>query len=416
MQEKSSSWIDVFDFFAGIDDLFFFPETSDEFFWISDRDGWSHLYRYNYEGELINQVTSGEWEVVIVHAVNEKKKTVYFSSTEASPLERQLYSIAFNGKKKRKLTNEPGNHEIDFSPNGDFYIDSYSNVNKPLQVELWNTSGKMLKKMEDNAPISQLISARKYSPRELVSFTTSDGQQLDTYVVKPFDFDENKKYPLVLNIYGGPGAQSVYNQFGSNGWEQYLAQEGYVIVSVNNRGSGGYGSAFEKQVYENLGYWEAFDFVETVKHYAKYDWVDGDNMAIRGHSYGGYMSSFTMLTHPGIFKAAIVTAPVTDYRLYDSIYAERYMGLLPENEENYIKAAPTTYVENLQGKMFIAHSTMDENVHVQNTFQLVRALIDAGKDHELRIFPPGNHGVAYDANSYVLLYSQYTNFLNEHLK
>lgn len=416
MDEKNDAWVDVFDFFAGVNHLFFFPQDSEEFLWVSDRDGWSHIYRYDYEGNVINQVTKGEWEVVIVHHVDNKKQMIYYSSTEDSPLERQLYAIDFKGGKKKKLSQEAGRHFINFSPDGSTYLDRYSNVNTPTQVELWKTSGKMIHRFEDNQKVKEFTQKHFYAPRELMEITTSDGQKLDIYVVKPANFDENKTYPLLLNIYGGPGAQSVYNQFGTNTWEQYLAQEGYVVASVNNRGSGGYGSKFEKIVYKELGKWEAKDFAETAKALAKFPWVDGDRMAIRGHSYGGYMSSLTVLLHPDVFKVSLVAAPVTDWRLYDSIYSERYMGLLSDNNKNYIKSAPVSHADQLKAKMLLVHSTMDENVHVQNTMQLVKAFIDAGKDVDLRIYPPGAHGVAYNGASYSLLFQQYTDYLNKHLK
>jgi dipeptidyl-peptidase 4 len=416
MEEQSEAWIDIFDFFAGINDLFFFPRDSEEFFWISDRNGWSHIYRYDYEGKLVNQVTDGDWEVVIVHAVDGKKNTIYYSSTEESPLERHLYSVRFNGKKKTMLTQNEGRHYINMSPSSAFYIDKYSNVNSPVKISLYDQNGEQLKTFVDNQAVEEYMSSHFYSPRELFRFTTPEGISLDGYLVKPKNFDENQVYPLVLNIYGGPGAQSVYNEFGVSGWEQYLAQKGYVVASVNNRGSGGYGSAFEKVVYKKLGIYESADFVATANYLAKQPWIDAANMAIRGHSYGGYMSSFSTVYRPGIFKAAIVAAPVTDWRLYDSIYAERYMGLLEESEENYRESSSTTHAENLQSKMFIAHSMMDENVHAQNTFQFIKALIDAGIDHELRIYPPGAHGVAYNGHSYVLLYQQYTDFLDKYLK
>lgn len=415
MEEKSEAWIDVFDFFAGIMHYFFFPTDSEEFFWISDRDGYNHIYRYDYTGKLLNQVTQGNWEVVYVYNVDSKKKKVYYSSTENSPLERQLYSVDFKGKKKKQITKVAGRHTIEFSPNSTYFIDTYSNVNLPRQVELWSVRKGKIKTLVDNQNAQKAMKEKFYAPRELMQFTTTEGHTLDIYLIKPANFDENKKYPLVLNIYGGPGAQSVYNEFASNAWEQYLAQEGYVIASVNNRGSGGYGAKFKKVVYSNLGEYEAKDFVETVQFLAKKSWVDGENMAIRGHSYGGYMSSFTTLNHPDIFKVAIVGAPVTDWRLYDSIYAERYMGLA-SNEEAYKKSSSTTYAQNLKGKMLLVHSTMDENVHVQNTFQLMTALTEAGKDVDLRIYPKGAHGVAYDWASYVLLYQTYVDYLEEHLK
>jgi len=416
MEEQSDTWIDVFDFFAGINHLFFFPQDLEQFFWVSDRNGWSHVYRYNYQGKLLNQVTQGDWEVVRVEAVEPKRQMIYYTSTEDSPLERHLYSIDFKGRNKRKLTTTAGRHGIDMSPDASYYLDAYSNVTTPTQVTLHSKKGKVLKVFETNDAVKEYQKQYTYAPKELFEFTTSDGQQLQGYVIKPVDFDANKTYPLVLNIYGGPGAQSVYNSFATNGWEQYLAHQGYVIASVNNRGSGGYGSAFEKIVYKNLGQWESHDFVETAQYLARQPWIDGDNMAIRGHSYGGYMSSLTALKHADVFKVALVGAPVTDWRLYDTIYTERYMGLLSENEAGYRNTAPVSHAGNLKANMFIAHSGMDDNVHMQHTMQLVRALIDNGKDHDLRIYPPGAHGVAYNGPSYFLLYQQYVNYLQRHLK
>jgi dipeptidyl-peptidase 4 len=419
MEETSESgWIDVYDFFAGIDDLFFFPADREEFLWVSDRDGWSHLYRYDYNGNLLTQVTSGDWEVTNVHAVNSEHETIWYESTEVNPLERHLFSIQLDGNNKHRYTDIPGRHSFSMGPDGTYYIDRYSNINTPTQVELRTTKngGKLLKKLVDNESVNQFKQQFYYSPRELFSFTTSDDQELDGYIIKPFDFDPDQKYPLVLNIYGGPGAQGVYNQFETSGWTQYLAQLGYVVVNVNNRGSGGYGHDFEKIVYKNLGYWEAKDFVETVTYLSnEHDWIDGDRMAIRGHSYGGYMAALTPLLHPGVFEVSIVGAPVTDWRLYDTIYTERYMGLLEENEEAYYESSVMTHAANLDAKMLVVHSSMDENVHIQNTMQMIRAFTDHGIDVDVRIYPPGAHGVAYNQQSYFLLYETYTNFLNRYL-
>lgn len=416
-ETNEKGWIDVFDFFAGVNHYFFFPETTKEFFWISERDGWSHIYRYDYTGKLLNQVTKGEWEVTNIFAINPDTKTIYFASTEVSPVERHLFSVTFDGKKKKKMTDYPGTHSIIMGPKGDYYIDSYSNIHTPRQVELWTSSGKMLKKLEDNARVLEYIKTHDYSPAELFTFTTSDGQTLDGNFIRPMDFDSTKSYPLILNIYGGPGSQGVYNSWESSGWSQWLAQNGYVIANVNNRGNGGYGGDFEKIVYKKLGYWEAHDFDETAQYLAHtYTWVDSARVGIRGHSYGGYMSAYAILTHPNIFKVAIVTAPLTDWRLYDTIYAERYMGLLSDNEDSYIKSSVQTYANQLKGKMLLSHASMDENVHLQNTMQLVWAFIDNGKDIDLRIYPPGTHGVAYSKTSYVLLYDTYTKYLDQYLK
>lgn len=416
LEEQNNTWIDIFDFFAGINHLLYFPAGVQEFYWVSDRDGYSHLYRYDYTGKLLNAVTSGKWEVTYVHHIDPKAKKVYFTSTEVSPTERHLFAADLDGKNKRRLTTVAGRHMVNFSPNGLYFIDRYSNLQTPTQVELRDTKGQLLKALETNKAVSDYVASHAYAPKEITSFTTSDGQRIDISIIKPVDFDPNKKYPVVLDVYGGPGSQSVYNEFAVTSWHQWLAQTGYVVVGVNNRGSGGYGRDFEKIVYEKLGKYESLDFAETAAYLAKQSWVDGNRIAIRGHSYGGYTSSYTMLTHPGVFKVSLVGAPVTDWRLYDSIYTERYMGLLPENDEKYKISAVSPYAKNLAGKMFIAHSTMDENVHVRNTFQLVNALEDAGKDADLRIYPPGAHGVAYSAGTQLLLYQQYTTYLETNLK
>ncbi|MFU8812450.1 MAG: S9 family peptidase [Balneolaceae bacterium] len=420
MEEKSDhGWIDVFDFFAGIDDHFFFPENRQEFLWLSDRDGYKHLYRYDYRGRLLNQVTTGDWRVTNVFAVNSETGRIYFESTEQSPLERHLYSIRFDGSDMRRYTAEPGMHNISMGPDGTYYIDTWSNVSTPTQVELRTTEGRrgrLLQKMVDNQRVTEYIDQFQYSPRELFRFETSDGQELDGYLIKPPDFDENKSYPLVLSIYGGPSSQGVYNQFETSSWFQYLAQQGFVIANVNNRGNGGYSRDFEKIVYKNLGKWEAHDFAETARYLAGYDWIDGGRMAIRGHSYGGYMAALTMVLHPGVFSTALVGAPVTDWRLYDTIYTERYMSTLEENEENYINSSVMAHARNFTGNMLVAHSSMDENVHIQNTMQMLTAFTNAGKDIDVRIYPPGAHGVAYNQQSYLLLHQVYERYLNRHLK
>jgi len=415
MRETSEQWIDVFDFFAGIMNFFYFPENSKEFFWLSERDGYAHIYRYDYEGNLINQVTDGNWEVTYVHAVDTDDKTIYYTSTEVSPLQRHLYSVNFKGKKKKKLTLGKGRHNVNMAPNAQYFIDSYSNIDTPLKVDLRDNQGKLLEALEKNEGVFEFLEKNIYAARELTSFVNSSGDKIDMYVIKPPNFDSTKAHPLFLNIYGGPGAQSVYNEFGTNGWNQYLAQQGYVVASVNNRGSGGYGEEFEKMVYKQLGNYESLDFVEAAQYLGDKPWVDANRMAIRGHSYGGYMTTFTMTRRPGTFKVGLAGAPVTDWRLYDTIYAERYMGLKENNIEGYNNSSPITFAGDLEGNLMIVHSAMDDNVHMQNTMQLITAFTNASEDVALRIYPPGRHGVAYNRTSYYLLYETLTKFLEEHL-
>jgi len=416
MEEESDAWIDIFDFFAGNLHLVYFPDDIEEFFWISERDGWAHIYRFDYDGNIINQVTSGDWEVKGIEAIDTGKEMLYYVSTELAPTEQNLYQVKFDGTGKKKLTTARGNHNVNVSDKGQYYFDLWSDVNNPTAVLLMSSKGKVIEEFTDNSRVLTYLESHVYAPKELFSFTTTDGQKLDGYVIKPVDFDENKKYPLVLDIYGGPGSQGVYNTFETNGWHQWLAQEGYVIASVNNRGNGGYGYKFEKIVHRQLGKWESNDFVETAKYLASLPWVDGDNMAIRGHSYGGYTSIYTMLTHPGIFKVSLTAAPVTDHLFYDCILTERYMGLMDDNAEGYKQSAVITHAVNLDGHLLLAHSLMDDNVHPQNTFQLVNALNMAGKDFDLKIYPPGAHGIATNMTTYLLLMQQYTDYLEKHLK
>ncbi|MFN3783309.1 MAG: S9 family peptidase [Spirosomataceae bacterium] len=416
-EKDEKGWIDVFDFFANSNDFMLFPPQKQEFYWISGRSGHQHIYVYDYKGQIIRQLTSGNWDVMSLQAYHAKNDALLFTSTENTPLERHLYSIQTSGKNKLHLTPEKGLHQVNVSPSGRYFVDTYSSITTPKVVQLKNDKGANIHTFETNANVGEFVKTIPYAQRELHQFTTSDGQKIDIYVVKPVGFDATKKYPLVLTIYGGPGSQSVYNQWSSSAWEQWLAQNGYVVASVNNRGSGGYGQAFMQAVYEQLGKVESQDFVEAANYLSRtYSWINPEKRAIQGHSYGGFMSSYTMVNHPDAFRVGLVGAPVTDWRLYDNIYTERYMGLLPQNTDKYASQVVTKNAKNLKGKILLAHSTMDDNVHIINTFQAVKAFTDAGKDIDLRIYPPGNHAVSYSTESYVLLYQTYFNYLETHLK
>lgn len=417
MQERSEAWIDVFDFFASVLHYFVFPQGVDEFFWISDRDGYNHLYRYSYDGELLNQVTSGDWVVTRVEGIDVESRTIYYAGTEESPLERHLYAIGFDGSDKRRLTREKGTHSIDMSPSTDFYIDNWSSTARPRRVELWATAGdgRLLRTLEANSAVEALVSQIAYSPVELFSFTTSDGVELDGSMIRPPDFDRSRPHPVLVSIYGGPGSQAVYDRWATNGWHQYLAQQGYIIVDLNNRGSGNYGRDFMEITYEQLGRWEANDFAELGMWLASQPWVDGERMAIMGTSYGGFMAAGTLMRHPGVFALGIANSPITDWRLYDTIYTERYMGLLDDNLDGYEASSLMNRAEALEDHLMLIHSGMDENVQPQHTMQLLTALARAGKDADFRFYPPGAHGAAFDYASYVTMNEVYTNMLCEYV-
>jgi len=414
--DSSRTWIDVYDFYAGIPDMLSFPEGLKEFFWISDRDGWQHVYRYDYAGRLVNQVTRGPWSVTRIEGIDPKARTIYYSSTQVSPLQRQLYAVKFDGTGQRRLTTAEGAHAIDMSPDTRYYVDRWSNLRQPRQIELWATGGRMLRKLEDNARVTEWLGTHAYAPTEIFSFTTSDGQRLDGSIVKPPDFDSTKRYPVIFSVYGGPGSQQVYDVFGTSGLDQWYAQEGFLVVGLNNRGTNNYGSAFEKVVYRHLGRWEAHDFAEAARWLSRQPWVDSTRIAIMGTSYGGYSTLYTMVMYPKLFAVGIANSPGTSWRLYDAIYTERYMGLLEDNAAGYDSSAVMPFADSLAAHhLLLIHSMMDDNVHPQNTMQLLTALTNAGVDASLRIYPPGRHGAAYNLESFMLIQQVVDEFLTRYL-
>jgi dipeptidyl-peptidase-4 len=416
MTESSKTWVDVYDFYAGVNDMMSFPENSHEFFWLSDRDGYQHLYRYDYSGKLINQVTRGNWSPTRIEGSDAKAQTIYYTSTEASPLQRQLYSIRFDGTNKRRITTAEGNHRINMSPSATYFIDRYSSLKQPTQVELWTAAGQKLRTMENNAQVTTWLATHAYSPAEIFSFTTSDGTRVDGSIVKPIPFDPNKRYPVIFDIYGGPGSQQVYDQFASSAWTQWLAQQGYIVVGLNNRGSNNYGSAFMKVVYKQLGKYEALDFGEAARYLGKQTYVDPKRVAITGTSYGGYSVVYTMEMYPELFPVGVANSAGTDWRLYDTIYTERYMSLLGDNLKGYVESSAVEQAPRMRGNLLIIHAMMDDNVHPVNTLQLLTALTNAGRDAELRIYPPGRHGSAYNGQSARLIRQATFQYLERNLK
>jgi len=416
LEEKNNTWMAIFNFYTAVDDMMYFPSTSREFFWVSDRSGYYHIYRYGYDGKLLNPVTQGNWDLIKVTGIDASDKTIYYLSAEASPLEQQLYSVKFDGSGKQRLTQTPGYHSINMSPSTQYYLDSYSDIHTPEQVALCDNQGKTLKVLADGSGTKSFLESHAYAPTGLFHFTTSDGVGLDGSMIKPLHFDSTRRYPLVMNVYGGPESHEVFNQFNFDGWGQWLAQNGYIVANVNNRGSANYGRDFMKAVYKQLGKWESNDFAETARYLGSLPYVDSTKTAIMGTSYGGYSTTYTMLTHPGVFAVGIANSPVTDWRLYDDIYTERYMAPLHENEEGYRNSSDMTHAAGLKGHLLLIHSMSDDNVHPAHTMQLLTALTNAGKDVDLRIYPPGAHGAAYNLESYLLIQNVSYQYLERYLK
>jgi dipeptidyl-peptidase-4 len=403
LKETDDKWIDV------TNDLTFLKNGS--FIWPSERDGYRHLYLYKNDGTLLNQITKGKWEVESFYGVDEKTDDVYYSSTEVSPLERQIYKIQLDGKNKHRLTTILGTHTANFSPSCQYFLDTYSNISTPPKIALLNSDGNILSVIEENS-ISALDDIQ-LGKTTFLSFTTADGVQLNASIMKPADFDSTKKYPVLVYTYGGPGSQVVLNMWERTSdvlWYTYLGQHGYLIFMVDNRGTGARGKEFKTAVYRNLGKWEVNDQVEGAKYLSSLQYVDKDRIGIWGWSYGAYLTSMVILNGADYFKAAIAVAPVTSWRYYDNIYTERYMGTPQNNPAGYVESSPITHASKLKGKFLLIHGTSDDNVHFQNTANFVSALEKANKQFSTMFYPDKNHGI-YGGVTRLNLYTLMTNFI-----
>lgn len=411
LHEASNTYVDL-DF---NDNLLYLGDNK-SFITTSEKDGFKHIYHYDMDGNLIRQLTSGNWEVSTLVGVDEKNKKIYFESTEISPLERHLYVINLNGKDKKLLSLEAGTHSTNMSPDFKYFINYHSTASQPLKVSLHEAEGKRIKVLESNDELVKRIGEFKLSAKEFFSFKTLDGQELNGYIIKPHDFDPSRTYPLLMYVYGGPGSQNVRNAWGGirDFWHQHLAAEGYLIASVDNRGTGGRGRDFKHQTYANLGKLETEDQIAAAKYLGKMAYVDDSRIGIWGWSYGGYMSSLALMLGNDVFKTAIAVAPVTTWRYYDTIYTERYLQTPQLNAEGYDDYSPITHVKKLKGNYLLVHGTGDDNVHFQNSVDLVDALITADKQFESFYYPNRNHGIS-GGNTSWHLYRMMTDFVKRKL-
>ncbi|WP_289030264.1 S9 family peptidase [uncultured Algoriphagus sp.] len=411
LSEKSETYVDL-----NYNDNLQYLSDGKSFIRTSEQDGFKHIYHHAMDGSLIKQITTGNWEVTELVGVDEKGKKIYFVSTEASPLERNFYVIDLNGKNKKSLTPLSGTHRINMSPDHRFFIDYFSTTEIPQKVVLCEANGMPVKTLEENAELEETLKDYALGKKEFFTFPTVDGTSLNGYMIKPADFDPNKKYPVLMYVYGGPGSQNVLNSWGGTRdfWHQALVAEGYIVACVDNRGTGARGRDFKHATYANLGKLETIDQIEGAKYFAKQSFVDPGRIGIWGWSYGGYMSSLSLMIGNDVFKAAIAVAPVTTWRYYDTIYTERYLQTPQLNPAGYDDNSPITHVNKLKGNFLLIHGTGDDNVHFQNTVDLVDALITADKQFETFYYPNRNHGI-YGGNTTWHLYTQMTDFLKRKL-
>jgi dipeptidyl-peptidase-4 len=414
--EWCSPWFEETDSaFIEIDDHISFLKDGG-FVWLSDRSGYLHLHQVGNDGKFKKQITSGNWDVTEFYGVDEAKGTLYYQSNEAHISEKNVYSISLSGKSKKQLTPQKGSNEADFSTGFTFFINTYTNTTTPPFVTLHNATGKQIRVLKDNAAKAKLLTEFNLSPKEFFTLPTASGQQLSAWMIKPLNFDANKKYPVLMFVYGGPGDQQVLNQYDAfNGmWYQSLAAQGYMIVCVDGRGTGGRGREFRKVTYQQLGKYETIDQTESAQYLATMPYVDGSRIGIWGWSYGGYMSSNCLFQAPETFKMAIAVAPVTNWRFYDNIYTERYMRTPQENADGYDKNSPINHVKGLKGKYLLIHGSADDNVHMQNTMRMVEELVQANKQFEVFIYPDKNHSI-FGGNTRFHLFKMMTDFIQANL-
>ena len=408
LTEKDEAYVDV------TDNLTFLEDNS--FIWTSERDGYNHIYLYAENGKLKNQVTKGNWEVTNYYGYDKKSNRLFYQSTENGSVNRDVYSIKTNGKGKKRLTEKTGTNNADFSTDFTYFINAFTNVETPMQYTLHLAkNGKLVREIKNNDELLELEKPYHFSPKELSTLPVN-GNELNMWIIKPSDFDESKKYPLLMFQYSGPGSQSVSNSyFNTNDyWYQLLANQGYIIACVDGRGTGFKGAEFKKVTQNELGKYELEDQIAAAKKLGELDYIDADRIGIWGWSFGGFMASNAILKGNDIFTMAIAVAPVTSWRFYDTIYTERFMTTPQENASGYDENSPINHVDKLKGDFLIVHGGGDDNVHLQNTMRMVEALIQANKQFDWAIYPDKNHGI-FGGNTRLHLYTKMTNFIKEHL-
>ena len=367
----------------------------DKFTYVSERDGYSHIYIYGYTGTLQKQLTTGQYDVTNLLAVDSRTNTVYYEAADESPLRRNIYKVNIDKPKHIKLSDKVGMNSASFSNNGRYYVNRYSNSTTPTIITMHDANGKQLRMLEDNAQTAKNFASAQLPKKEFLTVPAADGlTQLNAWMIKPVNFDANKKYPVVMIQYSGPNSQQVTDGYDA-GWHFALASEGFVVVSVDGRGTGARGEEFRKQTYLNLGIMESADQASAARYLSSLSYIDANRIGIWGWSYGGYNVLMSMSRGGGIFKAGVAIAPVTDWRFYDTVYTERFMRTPQQNDSGYTNGSAISLASQLEGNLLLVHGTSDDNVHVQNSIEYSRALIEAGKHFDMFYFPDQNHSIPY---------------------
>lgn len=411
LNETDAAYIDI------DDDLTFLHDNS--FIWSSDRNGFNHIFHYDAKGKLKNQITDGEWQVTQYYGFDKKSKKIYYQSTEEGSINRSVYSIDISGKKKKKLSEYIGINSAAFSNSFNYFVNTFSSATIPTNFSLVDAkTGEQLKEIKNNLQLLETHKEYNLPEKEFSTLKTDNGE-FNMWMIKPKNFDPNKKYPLLMFQYSGPGSQSVANRWNNlwrhDYWHMMLTQKDYIIACVDGRGTGFKGRDFEKVIYKELGKYEIEDQIEAAKVLGKNSFIDENRIGIWGWSYGGFMSTLAITKGADIFKMAIAVAPVTSWRYYDTVYTERYMQTPQENASGYDDNSPVNFAELLKGDYLLIHGTGDDNVHVQNSMQMVNALIKANKEFDFFAYPDRAHGIYKGENTRLHLFKKMTTFIDKSL-
>ncbi|MEP5830869.1 MAG: S9 family peptidase [Maribacter dokdonensis] len=408
LEEKDDAYVDITDNLTFLED--------DSFIWTSEKDGFNHIYLYGEDGNLMSQITKGDWEVTKYYGYDQNEDKIYYQSTENGSINRGVYNISSGGDDKKALAVTQGTNNASFSTDFTYFINTYSSAEIPPVYTLHKAiNGKKVKDIKDNGQLLQRLESYAVSPKEF-STISINGNDLNMYMIKPKDFDSSKKYPLFMYQYSGPGSQNVSNSWmGANDyWHQSLVAEGYIVACVDGRGTGFKGRDFKKVTQKELGKYEVEDQIAAAKKLSELPYIDESRTGIWGWSYGGFMSTNCILKGNDTFEMAIAVAPVTSWAFYDTIYTERYMQTPQENPSGYDDNSPFNYPHLLEGDYLLIHGTGDDNVHVQNSMRMIEALIQADKQFDWGIYPDKNHGI-YGGNTRIHLFNKMTNFIKEKL-
>jgi len=404
--EKSATYIDI-------DDNLNFLKDGKSILRSSEKSGFNHIYKIDFSGNE-TQITKGDWDVITLHGIDVANAFIYYSAAKKGAIHQGIYKIDLKGKKDVALSSETGQNKATFTPGMNYFIKNYSNANTPPVYSLCNNAGKELSVMEDNKALKSRLEQFEVAKKEMVQFDL-EGRTLNGYMIKPNNFDVSKKYPVYVHIYGGPGSNMVSDGWsGDMGWQQLLAQEGYIVVSVDPRGTMHRGRDFKHKTYLQLGKYELEDFVDVAKLLGTYTYVDKERIGIQGWSYGGFMSTLAMTKGAGTFKMGIAVAPVTNWKYYDNIYTERFMRTPAENESGYNDNSPLYFANQLEGNYFLIHGSGDDNVHYQNAMEMAKELVDANKKFDFFVYPNKNHGI-YGGNTRLHLYNMLLDYVKRNL-